>query len=416
MRYTEPSAQCRNIYRFIRLVLGDEISDREIARRWGMDEKNLRELKKGLRVVPKLSRLEHLAEVLGVHRYYILEVASGVPAEKIHEIARLRLLEDDLHMIESVFEGRLAQRQEKERLLAGLRAAVFLACRCLEPAEMFRKVALELKKYDFESHVFFLDQETGKASIQHSSFSPRLLHAAESVTGLSLKNFCFPVEKVPLFKSVVEAQTPLFLPDASVLLQQILGEHKLRRFVKKMKSTFRILEVALAPITIQGEVKVVFATGQGGRLSEDCLPEFTFFTEQLSHCLENAFLHQEVKASANRLQGLFENLPEGVFECDEKGRIVQMNPAGAAILGFKGPEEAIGRSVEPFRLLNPEARTIRKESKKSKRTRTRSIMGVAVREDGVQFLTDVTTRTHYDRRGSVARSHGVFRDLGRSMQ
>jgi transcriptional regulator with XRE-family HTH domain len=72
MRYRKPSDQCKNLYRFIRLILGEDISDREIARRWGMDEKNLRELKKGLRVVPKLSRLESLAQVLGVRKYYVL--------------------------------------------------------------------------------------------------------------------------------------------------------------------------------------------------------------------------------------------------------------------------------------------------------------------------------------------------------
>jgi len=90
MRYHKPSDQCKNIYRFIRLVLGEEISDREIARKWGMDEKNLRELKGGLRAVPKLARLESLAQALGIRRYYILEAAMGVPAEKVFRILRSR--------------------------------------------------------------------------------------------------------------------------------------------------------------------------------------------------------------------------------------------------------------------------------------------------------------------------------------
>ena len=33
MRYHDPSDQCKNLYRFIRLVLGEDMSDREIARR-----------------------------------------------------------------------------------------------------------------------------------------------------------------------------------------------------------------------------------------------------------------------------------------------------------------------------------------------------------------------------------------------
>ena len=87
MRYSNSSDQCRNLYRFIRLVLGEQVSDREIARRWEMDEKNLRQLKGGVHVVPKLSRLKSLADVLGVNlveaaRAKLLENARKYPVER----------------------------------------------------------------------------------------------------------------------------------------------------------------------------------------------------------------------------------------------------------------------------------------------------------------------------------------------
>lgn len=413
MRYRDPSDQCRNLYRFIRLVLGDEVSDREIARRWGMDEKNLRELKKGVHVVPKLSRLADLAQVLGVHRYYVLEAASGVPAEKVYEILSRNLLDDQLRAVDSAFGGQRSFEKERERVLTALQRAVLEAYRTLEPEELFLRVSRELKKFEFESHVFFLDQESGCATIRHSSFHPRLLHMAEAVTGLSLGQFRFPVERVPTFRSVVEARRPVYLPDASVLLYEILADRHLRRFVDRMKRIFRILEVVLVPVTARGQVAGVLATGRGGKLSDADLPEMRSFSEQLSCSLENALLFKQVKDSEERLRILFENLPEGVFECDGGGRIVQINPAGADVLGLAGSEAAVGRPIDAFQLLRPNAKVVRKEVRKSRDTVVQNVVGVALKADGTPFLADVTFRTRFDRAGAAFSTEGVFRDISR---
>jgi len=415
MRYRKPSDQCKNLYRFIRLIVGEDTSDREIARRWGMDEKNLRELKNGLRVVPRLSRLESLAEVLGVRKYYVLEAASGFPAEKVYRILRNRIMESELREIEATFGGVSSSRREKDWVRAGLDAAAFLAYRTLEPEELFVRVFRELKKFEFESHIFFLDRERGSATIRHSSFNPRVLRMAESITGLTLRGFRFPLERVTSFQTLLEAKRPVYLPDASVLLYEILGERQLRKFIEKMKGMFRILEVVLAPITVRGEVRGVFATGRHGKLNEAYLPEVRFFSEQLSYSLENAIIFQQVKQSEGRLKNLFKNLPEGVFECDRTGRILQMNPAGADILGFQTPEKPIGRSIQDFRLLTPNEKAVRKKIKRSKRTAIQNLVGVAHRADGSPFLADITFRTEYDRSGSAVSTEGVFRDVSQRM-
>lgn len=43
-----------NLYRFIRLVLGNKISDLQIARGWKMHEKNFHEMKLGKYPVPRI--------------------------------------------------------------------------------------------------------------------------------------------------------------------------------------------------------------------------------------------------------------------------------------------------------------------------------------------------------------------------
>jgi len=411
VRYHEPSQQCKNLYRFIRLVLGDEISDREIARRWGMDEKNLRELKRGLHVVPKLSRLEALAEVLGVHRYYVLEAASGIPAERVYRVMMQGLLEYPLREMERAFGGMLGDEGDRIRILTALQRAVLEAYRTLDPEELFVRVSRELKKFKFESHIFYLDQESGWATIRHSSFPPRLLRTAETITGLSLRQFRFPVKRVPTFRTVLEARWPVYLPDASVLLYEILGERQLRRFAVRMKRIFKILEVVLIPVTAHGKVAGILATGRGGKLSEAYLPEMRSFSEELSRSLENALLFRQLKDSEAHLRSLFDNLPEGVFECDGGGRLLHINPAGAEVLGLSDPREGIGKSIDDFQLLAPNARVVRKQVRTSRESIVQNIMGVALKANGTPFLVDVTFRTRFDHGGTPAWTEGVFRDI-----
>ncbi|HEX9103461.1 MAG TPA: PAS domain-containing protein, partial [Polyangia bacterium] len=59
--------------------LGDGISDREIARRWGMEWKSFAALKHGQRQVPRIDELERLAAVLGVSATDVFAAASSAP-------------------------------------------------------------------------------------------------------------------------------------------------------------------------------------------------------------------------------------------------------------------------------------------------------------------------------------------------
>lgn len=76
--------RCRNLYGFIRLRLGPELSDRELARRWGMNWRSFLNLKEGSRRVPRLEELETLAELLGVDPALVILVARGEPADVVN--------------------------------------------------------------------------------------------------------------------------------------------------------------------------------------------------------------------------------------------------------------------------------------------------------------------------------------------
>jgi hypothetical protein len=82
----EINTVCKNLYSFIRLRLGHNISDREIARRWPMEWKSFNGLKHGKRQVPRIADLEGLSRLLSIDPAFVFEVARGVPAESVHQL------------------------------------------------------------------------------------------------------------------------------------------------------------------------------------------------------------------------------------------------------------------------------------------------------------------------------------------
>ena len=83
-RASSASERCRNLYAFIRLRLGRDLSDRELARRWGMNWRSFLNLKEGARRVPRLEELEALADLLGMDASLVVLVARGEPADVVN--------------------------------------------------------------------------------------------------------------------------------------------------------------------------------------------------------------------------------------------------------------------------------------------------------------------------------------------
>ena len=81
----KPQQTC-NLYRFIRLVTGNKVSDSAIADKWNMNNKNFSEFKHGRYPVPRFERLVSLAKVLKVDDHLVYEVAKGNPAERVYKM------------------------------------------------------------------------------------------------------------------------------------------------------------------------------------------------------------------------------------------------------------------------------------------------------------------------------------------
>ncbi|MBI5778742.1 MAG: PAS domain-containing protein [Planctomycetes bacterium] len=119
-----------NLYRFIRLVLGTEVSDRQIARRWKMDEKNFHEFKTGKYPVPRLPKLVELAKVLGLSTHIICRVSNGAPAQKVHRLIKagdsnelVKFLFNDIY---EMFQSTSAHNKHHHDLFEKANDAIFV--------------------------------------------------------------------------------------------------------------------------------------------------------------------------------------------------------------------------------------------------------------------------------------------------
>jgi PAS domain S-box-containing protein len=90
-----------NLYIFIRLILGNDITDKRIAMRWKMDGKNFHEFKTGVYPVPRLEKLEELANVLGINKHLVFQVAGGTSPEKVYDLIAKNDLRGQVKLLSS---------------------------------------------------------------------------------------------------------------------------------------------------------------------------------------------------------------------------------------------------------------------------------------------------------------------------
>lgn len=83
-----PYPSARNLYLFVREVLGHDVSDNSIARRWKVDPRIFNDIKHGRVAVPRIERLRDLARVLGVNEHFAFAAGVGVPTRKLMTMVR----------------------------------------------------------------------------------------------------------------------------------------------------------------------------------------------------------------------------------------------------------------------------------------------------------------------------------------
>jgi|GEM_PF-6852338 len=246
------------------------------------------------------------------------------------------------------------KRARVEATLRSLNTAALAVQRALEPEDVFKAVASELKKLGFLATIFLLDKDQRNLRIAHISFSPELIKAAEKLLGLGV-NIRFPLDRIPqYFKEVLENRVTVF-SQGSERIEGFLPAH-LRGLVGKLVEILGLQKGIVAPLVVEGEVIGALAV-DSPELTENDVPAVTAFANQVSIAIENARLYEQTDeklrhrvAELTALNAIAESLTS-TLELNEMLESMVMRVAGVmqaricTIRLVEGDELTIGAAV-----------------------------------------------------------------------
>jgi len=131
--------------------------------------------------------------------------------------------------------------------------------------------------------------------------------------------------------------------------------------------------------------------------------------EQITDLIEAERGRAQLRFSEEGLLQLLEDMGEGVFECDLEGRLTSISRAGAMILGYEAPEDALR---EPLRLLEPGSgmdALLRPSYQASAGEARRTFLRFEGHKDGARWI-EAAIRARWNGKGAVVGFEGVFRD------
>lgn len=193
------------------------------------------------------------------------------------------------------------KRARVEATLRSLNTAALAVQRALEPEDVFKAVASELRKLGFLATIFLLDKDQRNLRIAHISFSPELIKAAEKLLGLRA-NIRFPLDRIPqYFKEVLENRVTVF-SQGSERIEGFLPAH-LRGLVGKLVEILGLQKGIVAPLVVEGEVIGALAVDSPA-LTENDVPAVTAFANQVSIAIESARLYEETQKRVKEITAL----------------------------------------------------------------------------------------------------------------
>ncbi|MDC8787231.1 ATP-binding protein [Roseateles koreensis] len=154
------------------------------------------------------------------------------------------------------------------------------------------------------------------------------------------------------------------------LVQQQVGE--LHRFVLTLmlgvlaavmlSSYFLVRRFVKQPVRRLGELAQRVAAGDLGAQMPVAYPdEIGQLTAQFNHMSAQLLASSHgLKLSEERYRSLYENAPEGIFQADGRGRLLDLNVALARMLGFSHPAQALAAYRRLRQLVTLEARDYRR--------------------------------------------------------
>lgn len=175
--------------------------------------------------------------IAGLLSMLIANVRQRDTSQIEQQMADIIILNAELERVAAGQEIKLRRWDELALSLGKVSAQVLST---LDSAIVMETLGLELRKFNIQFFIAYLDPSCQKLSFEYLSPEPKVLRQIEKLTGLSIDEFQLSAENWPLFEDVVEHKRDGYSQDLFVLVRTLLPDLS----KPMLKSTLRMLGVS----------------------------------------------------------------------------------------------------------------------------------------------------------------------------
>lgn len=200
-----PHPISKNLYDFARAILGKDVSDNEIARRWGIDPRVFNDLKHGRIAVPRIERLRDLAEVLGVNEHFVYAAAAGVLTAKLMVLVRKQEVSAAVGLLVGATHRAKTELKQTEEQLAGAHKEIEkisseLELKSAQLHALIEQLFVAVLTLDASGNVIHLNQSGRELfGVEENAFGVPLSVAMKGTVFLDLEGQPFDSTQLPSY-------------------------------------------------------------------------------------------------------------------------------------------------------------------------------------------------------------------------
>jgi PAS domain S-box-containing protein len=301
----------------------------------------------------------------------------------------------------------LAEATHSQRLLLALNQAAQALQRARTTEAVYRAIGEQTARLGLDTTVFTLSDDQTHMIVAHLTLKSALVRAAEKLTGLSAKGYCFPIKPDGFFQRVIASKEAMFDDIDAVRVAETLPR-PVRSLAGRLIDLLGWQQSIYAPLTVGNKVWGLLAV-TGTDLTESDLPAVTAFANQAAIAIENARLYKETQQLATFNENIVQSIAEGIVVEDANGIFTFVNPAAAEMLGYPR-DELVGLHWKA--IISPDQRPLVQAANE------RRLRGASdryelelVRKDGRRITVLIAGSPRIDEAGSFAGTMAVFTDI-----
>jgi PAS domain S-box-containing protein len=261
-------------------------------------------------------------------------------------------LYEETRQAEEALRHSLEQTARGERLLLALSQAAQDVQRAHTPEEVYGVIGDQITKLGYKATVFRLTDDGSHLAVAHMTFGAKAVRAAEKLTGLTARDYCFPVTSGSHYQRIMaEGQAVLDDPAAGPIADAL--PRALRPLAGRLAAVLGVEQTIYAPLRAGDQAFGLLAV-IGPDLSEADVPAITAFANQAAIALENARLAEQLRTRSANLEELSAQLFRAQEEERRRLSLELHDELGQALTGIGFDLAAIEKEWPPE--VAPEAR------------------------------------------------------------